>query len=144
MPRLAVAGSYLRCMARNTRAKRTTPSEPLVEGESARLIIDTLRSFPLSVGPTGQVVIHDTATGEARAALDRAYPRAEMTFMIDTANCSCPGEHRTLDQEEFRSIVIRSLAENARKVLGEEQHLDPLWMPWPPGPPPPLPPRVPW
>lgn len=131
-------------MARKQRATRTDPTKPLVEGESARLIIDTLRSFPLSVGPTGKVVIHDTATGEARAALDRAYLRAEMTFMIDTANCSCPGEHRTLDPDEFRSLVISTLADDARKALGEEQYLDPLWMPWPMGPPPPLPPRVPW
>ncbi len=131
-------------MARNQRAKRTGPTDPLVEGESARLIIDTLRSFPLTVGPTGRVVIHDTATGEARAALDRAYLRAEMTFMIDTANCSCPGEHRTLDPDEFRSLVIGTLADDARKALGEEEYLDPLWMPWPMGPAPPLPPRVPW
>lgn len=135
-------------MARKRRAKRSAtqpptratqpeppePPEPLVEGESARLILDTLRSFPLSLGPRGEIVLDDTATGEARAALDRAYERSEMVLMNKEAHCSHAAAHRTLDPDEFRALVLDELAWAAKTALGETAHLDPLWMPWRPGP----------
>lgn len=121
------------------RATRAEPTEPLVEGESARLILDTLRSFPLSLGLRGEIVLHDTATGEARAALDRAYERSEMVLMAKEARCEHAAAHRTVDPEEFRALVIDELAWAAKAVLGETAHLDPLWMPWRPGPRGPLP-----
>ena len=137
-------------MARKRRGKRTTtrtvfaePTEPLVDGESARLILDTLRSFPLSLGLRGEIVLEDTATGEARAALDRAYERAEMVLMTKEAHCQHAGAHRTVDPDEFRALVIDELAWAAKMALGETAHLDPLWMPWRPGPRGPLPVRSP-
>lgn len=115
--------------------------EPLVAGESARLILDTLRGFPLTVEGAGRVVLHDSATGEARAALDRAYERTEMALMMEQAQCSHPEEHRTLGEDDFRDLVLFALACGAKDALGEQDHLDPLWMPPLTGPPP-LPPAA--
>ena len=51
-------------------------TEPLVGGEPARLILDTIRSFPVSVHGI-RVIVRGTAIGTAPAALERAYEVVE-------------------------------------------------------------------
>lgn len=102
-------------------------TEPLVGGgEPARLILDTIRSFPLSVRG-GRAVTHDIATGVARAALDRAYEVMEMEVIFDAAHCSEDHVHKTVDEHEFRHMVLRELVRRAKKALGESDVVDPIW-----------------
>lgn len=101
-------------------------TEPLVGGESARLILDTIRSFPLTVRG-GRAFTHDTATGAARAALDRAYEIVEMQVVVDAAHCTEDHVHKTVDELEFRHMVLRELVRRAKKALGESEVLDPMW-----------------
>lgn len=98
----------------------------LVGGESARLILDTIRGFPLSVSG-GRVNIHQIASPTRMAALGRAYELVEFEVMVDVARCSAGHEHRTLDEDEFRHMVLSEMVRQAKEVLGETPVLDPIW-----------------
>lgn len=99
-----------------------------IHGESALDVMAVLRSFPLSVSVTGRIIVHETAVGLAKEVFDRAYARAELEYMRDEARCECRGEHRTLDADEFRDIVLLGLAHDTRTVLGLTER-DPVWPP---------------
>ena len=101
-------------------------TEPLVGGESARLILNTIRSFPVSVHGI-RVVVRETAIGTARAALERAYEVVEREVIADLALCSKAHEHPTLSPEEFRRLVLREMFHEAKYVLGESRVIDSLW-----------------
>ena len=102
------------------------PLEPLVGGEPARLILNTIRAFPLTVR-SGEVIMLDTSVGEARAAFDRAYEIVELLVMADLAHCSEGHVHRTLDEHEFRHMVVSEMVYLAKKALGESGVPDPVW-----------------
>lgn len=100
--------------------------QPLVGGEPARLILDTIRGFPLSVSG-GRVDIHQIGTPSRMAALERAYENVEMEVIIDAAHCSARHEHRTLDADEFRHLVLSEMVRQAKLLLGQAESLDPVW-----------------
>jgi hypothetical protein len=100
--------------------------QPLVGGEPARLLLDTIRGFPLSVSG-GRVNIHQVANPTGMAALDRAYEIVELEVMTDLAHCGAGHEHRTLDEDEFRHLVLSEIVRQAKEVVGESLILDPIW-----------------
>ena len=100
--------------------------QPLVGGEPARLLLDTIRGFPLSVSG-GRVKIHQIASPTRMASLARAYEIVEIEVMVDRARCSAEHEHRTLDEDEFRHLVLSEIVCQAKDVLGESRVLDPIW-----------------
>lgn len=100
--------------------------EPTVAGEPARLIIDTIRSFPLTAH-SGRMHVHNTSTGEAAAALARAYERTELEVITDAASCAEHEEHGTLDVHDYRHIVLSTLAWKAKVALGEVDRVEALW-----------------
>ena len=101
-------------------------TEPLVGGESARLILNTIRSFPVSVHGI-RVIVRETAIGEARAALQRAYEVIEREVIAELDSCSHPHEHPTLSPQEFRRFVLREMFGEAKHLLGECHVIDSLW-----------------
>ncbi len=48
--------------------------------------------------------------------------------MTEAAHCSHPGEHRTLDEQEFIFLALSSLMERAKAAIGESDRPDALWM----------------
>lgn len=102
--------------------------EPLVGGEPARLILDTIRSFPLSVGYDGNYVVHNTAVGVAREALDRAYGVIELEVLTEAHNCADSAAHKTLDVDEYRHLVLSALAWRAKQALGDMDRAEALWL----------------
>jgi hypothetical protein len=100
--------------------------QPLIGGESARLLLDTIRGFPLSVSG-GRVNIHQIASPAAQRTLQRAYEAIEIEVMIDLAHCGARHEHRTLDEDEFRHLVLSEVVRQAKEALGEAHLLDPIW-----------------
>lgn len=100
--------------------------QPLVGGEPARLLLDTLRGFPLSVSG-GRARVHRIADPATLAALARAYEVVELEVIIDAANCTEAHVHKTLDEEEFRHLVLSEIVRQAKRVLGETHILDPIW-----------------
>lgn len=107
--------------------------EPIVAGESAQQVLDVLRTFSLSQAPTGEVVVHNTAVGEARAMFARAYER--MAAVVDAEDASCPGAavHRTLHPEAYRFLVLAAIADAAKDALGQSSRIDAVWMAHPTG-----------
>ena len=102
--------------------------EPQVGGESARIIADTIRSFPVSLTRGGLPRLHNIATSKTRVMIRRAYERIEIEVMDDMANCSCPGEHRTLDVHEYEWLVYTDLMWKAKIALGETSRVEALWL----------------
>jgi hypothetical protein len=98
----------------------------LVGGEPARLLLDTIRGFSLSVSG-GRVRVHQAASPAALAAVARAYEIVELEVIIDATHCSEAHEHKTLDEQEFRHIVLSEIVWQAKVRLGETQVLDPIW-----------------
>ena len=43
------------------------------------------------------------------------------------ANCSCPGEHRTLDVHEYEWLIHSDLMGKAKIALGETGRVETLW-----------------
>jgi hypothetical protein len=107
--------------------KPESETEPRVGGEPARLIADTIRGFPVSLTLGGLPQLHNIATGEARAAVQRAYDRIERELMEESARCSHPGEHRTLDVHEYEWLVYTDLMWKAKVALGETHRVEALW-----------------
>ena len=103
------------------------PVEPLVGGESARLLADAIRSFPVSLSSSGAPRLHNIATGLTRAMVQRAYERIEIEVMDDMANCSCPGEHRALDVHEYEWLIYSDLMGKVKIALGETGRVEALW-----------------
>lgn len=103
-----------------------TKPEPLVGGEPARLILDTIRSFPLSIRFDGRVDVENTATGEAAEAFARAYEVMELGVMTRQFQCTIHEAHRTIDEHEFRTIVLRAMVVRARVQL-DDWRLDGMW-----------------
>ena len=101
-------------------------TEPLVGGEPARLILDIIRSFPVSVHGI-RVIVRETAIGEARAALERAYEVVERDIITGLARCSKSHEHPTLSPQEFRRFVLREMFYEAKCALGQTHVIDSLW-----------------
>src|SRR5580693_8907362 len=100
----------------------------LVGGESAELILRTVREFPLSLDFAGRIVLHNTATGEAAASLQRAYERNELEVMTREEHCPFKAQHRTTDAATFSWMVITDLMIEARIAANEFGQLDALWM----------------
>ena len=100
--------------------------QPLVGGESARLLLDTIRGFPLSVS-SGRTTYEQTGSPAGLAALRRAYEIVELQVIVDAANCREPHVHATVDEAEFRHIVLREIVRQAKRALGESHVLDPIW-----------------
>lgn len=100
--------------------------QPLVGGESARLLLDTIRAFPLSV-VGGRVKVHEVGDPEALAAVARAYEIVELQVIVDAEHCAASHEHKTLDEQEFRHMVLSEIVWQAKSVLGERHVLDPIW-----------------
>jgi len=100
---------------------------PLVGGEPADLIVQIIRSFPVTAGPLGDLIFENTATGERLAAFTRAYEQIELQVLAREAHCSHRFEHKTLDVEQYRSIMLRELMHEAKKALGTLEDFDPLW-----------------
>jgi hypothetical protein len=105
----------------------TSIPEPLVGGEPARLLANAIRSFPISLSTTGAPRLHNIATGPTRAMIQRAYERIELEVMDDMANCSCPGEHRTLDAHEYEWLIYSDLMWKAKVALRETHRVESLW-----------------
>jgi hypothetical protein len=110
-------------MASGSRLVKT----PTVGGEPARLVLDTIRSFPLSLDGSGRVVVHEITSGEAAAAFERAYAAIELEFLVEITRCAHPEEHRTLDERDYRFLVLSDLAWKAKKALGETGRLEAMW-----------------
>jgi hypothetical protein len=110
------------------RISEPEPREPIVAGESARLIVDTIRSFPVSVDYAGEIVVHNTATGDAALAFERAYERTELELIVEAEHCREHDAHRTMHPDEFRNLVIQVLMHDAKSALGQSKRLDALWM----------------
>ncbi|CAN5475969.1 hypothetical protein BH10ACT4_BH10ACT4_13410 [soil metagenome] len=124
------AGPHLRyCpgMKPHSDATRMPTTDPLVGGESARLIADAIRSFPISLTRSGSPQLHNIATGQTRAMIQRAYERIEIEVMDELAHCGCPGEHRTLDVHEYEWLIYSELMEKAKAALGETGRVEALW-----------------
>ena len=102
-------------------------TEPMVGGEPARLLADAIRSFPVSLSSSGAPRLHNIATGQARAMIQHAYERIEIEVMHDIANCSCPGEHRTLDVDEYEWLIYSDLMGKVKIALGETGRVEALW-----------------
>jgi hypothetical protein len=105
-----------------------TTREPQVGGESARLIADAIRSFPVSLTRTGAPQLHNLSTGATRAAVRRAYERIEIELMVESAACDCGGEHRTLDEQEYEWLVYTDLMWKAKSALDETRRIEGLWL----------------
>ena len=103
-------------------------SEPLVGGESARVIADTIRALPIEVTTFGRVIVDTTSVIGPDAAFTRAYERIELAVMAEETHCSERGAHRTMDDIEFRQIVLADLMWRAKRALGETGRVDGLWM----------------
>ena len=101
--------------------------EPLVGGEPARLLADAIRSFPVSLSSVGAPRLHNIATGQTRAMIQRAYERVEIEVMEDMARCGRPGEHRTLDVHEYEWLVYTDLMWKVKVALGETNRVEVLW-----------------
>lgn len=99
---------------------------PLVGGESARLLLDTIRAFPLGV-VGGRVKVHEIGSPEALAAVARAYEFVEFEVIVHAEHCSARHEHKTLDELEFRHLVLSEIVWQAKAVLGENNVLDAIW-----------------
>lgn len=102
-------------------------TEPLVCGEPARLLAEAIRSFPVSLSSAGAPRLHNIATGQTRAMIQRAYERIEIEVMGEMANCSCPGEHRTLDVHEYEWLIYSDLMGKVKIALGETGRVEALW-----------------
>jgi hypothetical protein len=99
---------------------------PVVGGESARLLLDTIRGFPLSV-VGGRVKVHEIGSSQALAAIARSYEIVELEVIIDAEHCTEKHEHKTLDEQEFRHLVLSEIVWQAKVALGEARALDPIW-----------------
>jgi hypothetical protein len=108
-------------------SRRMPTTDPLVGGEPARLIADAIRSFPISLSRSGAPQLHNIATGQTRAMIQRAYERIEIEVMGELAHCACPGEHRTLDVHEYEWLIYSDLMEKAKAALGETGRVEALW-----------------
>ena len=102
-------------------------TEPLVGGEPARLLANAIRSFPVSLSGSGAPRLHNIATGRTRSMIQRAYERIEIEVMNDLANCSCAGEHRTLDVHEYEWLIYSDLMAKAKIALRETGTVEALW-----------------
>lgn len=100
--------------------------QPLVGGEPARLLLDTIRGFPLTVS-NGRVKYQQIGSPAGLAALGRACEIVELKVIIDLAHCTEHVSHRTLDEEEFRHIVLIEIVRQSKRALGESHILDPIW-----------------
>jgi hypothetical protein len=69
----------------------------VVGGEPAELILQTVRSFPLSLDYAGRIVVHETAIGAAAERFRRAYERVELELLEREERCPDKASHRTLD-----------------------------------------------
>lgn len=100
--------------------------EPLVGGESARLILDTIRSFPLSIRFDGRIEVENTASGAAAVAFTRTYEAVELDVMTREFHCTEHEAHRSVDEHEFRMIVLKAMVLRARVGL-DDWRLDAMW-----------------
>ncbi|WP_213813722.1 hypothetical protein [Glaciihabitans sp. dw_435] len=107
---------------------RSTAEKYLLGGENARDILATLRSFPLSVSGAREILVHNTATGAAAAALQRAYEHVEMQLLADEDKCERRASHSTMDEYEYRDWVLRNVGLRARRCLGELDLIDAIWI----------------
>lgn len=98
-----------------------------VMGESARAISDLIRSFPISVSTTGRVIV-DTSTADDAPAFARAYERMELVVMTGEMHCTEHEAHATVDELEFKHIVLVELMARAKRALGASDRPDALWM----------------
>ena len=103
------------------------PVEPLVGGEPARLLDDAIRSFPVSLSSSGAPQLHNVATGQTPAMIQRVYERVEIEVMDEMVDCSCPGEHRTLDVHEYEWLIYSDLMGKVKIALGETGRVEALW-----------------
>ena len=101
--------------------------EPLVGGEPARLLANAIRSFPVSLSSVGAPRLHNIATGQTHAMIQRAYERVEIEVMEDMARCGRPGEHRTLDVHEYEWLIYTNLMWRVKVALGETNRVEALW-----------------
>ena len=102
-------------------------TEPLVGGEPARLLADAIRSFRVTLSSSGAPRLHNIATGQTRAMIQRAHERIEIEVMDEMSNCSCPGEHRTLDVHEYEWLIYSDLMGKVKIALGETGRVEALW-----------------
>ena len=105
----------------------TPQSSPLVGGEPALLLANAIRSFPISLSTTGAPRLHNIATGQTLAMIQRAYERIEIEVLDEMTDCSRPGEHRTLDVHEYEWLIYSDLMWKAKVALGETDRVEALW-----------------
>lgn len=98
-----------------------------VGGEPAQEILDLVRSFPLSLDFAGQIVVHNTATGEAAASLQRAYEQVEIAVLAKEERCPDKHQHLTLSEAQYRWMMLRELTVLARIAADDLDRVDPLW-----------------
>jgi hypothetical protein len=99
----------------------------LVGGEPADLILSTVRSFPLSLDYSGQIVLHNTARGEAAASLRRAYERVELEVLVLQERCAHKAAHGTMSPAEYHWMIMTDLMIEARVAAGDFERVDALW-----------------
>jgi hypothetical protein len=99
---------------------------PTAGGELAELVLDTLRDFTLSVDGVGDIVVHDTASGEAAEAFARAYAQTELKELelADTTEHRC---HPQLHPDDYRLVILESLAWEAKEALGQITVIEGMW-----------------
>ena len=102
------------------------PVQPLVGGEPARLFADAIRSFPVSLSTSGAPQLHNVATGQTRAMLPARLRAMEIEVTHELVNCSCAGEHRTLDLHEYEWLIYSDLMGKAKIALGETGRVEAL------------------
>lgn len=102
-------------------------NDTLVGGESARLILETLRSFPVAVGPDGRMKFEDTSQGDVRDMLDRALAVVELEALTRCHRQCPPGAHRTMDEAEYRLMMLLELGARAKAALGEGDVVEVFW-----------------
>ena len=124
---------------RNRKKARSTRNEPGVSAaqseeeqyarEDARLLLETVSAFPISVNSLGEVELGNNATGIDLERFEAYYLEMEMIVMEEANDCSCRDEHKTLDADQFRLFVIATLMRRLRVVGGRGGKVDALWMP---------------
>ena len=102
-------------------------NEPLVGGEPARLILAALRSFPVVVGPDGRMAFEDTSRGGTREMIERALAVVELEALTRCHRLCPPGAHRTMDEAEYRLMMLLELGRRAKVALGEQDTVEVFW-----------------
>jgi hypothetical protein len=102
-----------------------TPSIPTVGGQSARLLLDTIRSFPLRV-TANRVDVVDTASEPGRSAIDQAFPHVLHDIVRSPSTCADAKEHAQLDPDLWRWLVLVEMVRRCKAVL-RDRHFDAIW-----------------